>query len=77
MAFPAPPKAPVTLPEGDTATVQVKVEEGIELKRFILVVPGEQIVWAAGVAVAFGTGLTVTTTGKGSPEQSLATGVTV
>jgi len=67
MVFPEPAEAPVILPAGFIATVQLKVVLGVVLVRFILVVNPEQIVWADGVGIASGVGLTVTTTAIGAP----------
>jgi hypothetical protein len=75
MVLPDPLNAPVTLPGGDIAVVQLNVVKAVELERAIPVVPFEQMACEAGVARTFGVGFTVIWTFTGSPGQPLATGV--
>ena len=58
-------------------TVQSKVVPVTELVKAIAVVPPEQIVCKAGVAVAAGIGLTVMVRVIGVPAQPFAVGVMV
>ena len=59
--FPLPLANPVAIPEV-SAAVQVNVAPGVVLDKAIPVVPPEQKVCEAGVAVATGKGTTVTLT---------------
>ena len=60
MVLPLPAEAPVTLPTGAIAIVQLNVVPAVVLVSAIFVIPAEQIVCAGGVAVTLGVGLTVT-----------------
>jgi hypothetical protein len=66
--------APVILPRGTTAVVQLYAVPEILLVNTIEVLAPEQIVCEAGAAVATGFGLTVITTVFTAPEQLLAVG---
>jgi hypothetical protein len=76
IVFPLPSEKPVAVPEV-SAAVQVKVVPAVGPVRLIAVVPLEQMVCAAGVAVAVGTGLMVITTTCAGPVHPLAAGVMV
>jgi hypothetical protein len=76
MFDPVPAAAPVNKPEL-VATVQLKVVPATLLVKAIPVVPPEQNVCEAGVAVTTGVGLTVTTTVIGVPAHPAAVGVIV
>jgi hypothetical protein len=73
---PEPAEAPVNDP-ALVATVHVKVDPVTLLDRTIPVTSPEQMIGAAGVAVAVGVGLTVIVTVIGAPGQELAVGVIV
>jgi hypothetical protein len=75
--FPVPALAPVNVP-ALVVTVHVNVEPATLLVNAIAVVLPEQIVEAAGVAVATGIGFTVITTVIGAvPAHAFAEGVIV
>jgi hypothetical protein len=76
MLEPDPAEVPVSNPEL-VETVQLKVVPATLLVKAIPVVPPEQNVCEAGVAVTTGFGFTVTTTVTGVPAQPAAVGVTV
>jgi hypothetical protein len=73
---PFPSANPVAVPEV-RAAVQVKVVPAVALDSAMPVVPPEQISCEAGVAVAAGMGLTVTTTVMSVPMHPFAEGVMV
>jgi hypothetical protein len=73
---PEPAEAPVSVP-ALVVTVQVNVEPATLLDNTIPVTSPEQIIGAAGVAVAVGVGLTVIVTVIGVPGQVFAVGVIV
>ena len=75
--FPLPAEEPLILPAGTTLVVHAKVVVTTLLERLIPVVPDEQIVCTAGMAIASGVGLTVTTTLMARPWQPFAVGVIV
>jgi hypothetical protein len=70
------PALPPEAPDWAGAT-QAKVVPGIVPVRVIAVVEPEQIVWATGLALTFGVGLTFTVTVTGIPAQPDAVGVIV
>lgn len=76
MALPAPLEYPPRFGE-EGVVVQVKVVPATPDVRVVAAEPLEQSVCAAGVAVVWGVGFTVTTTGSGVPGQLFAVGVTV
>jgi hypothetical protein len=73
--FPAPFDAPVTLPVGSTANVQLNVVPVTLLVSTTPVVEPEQIVCDAGAAFTEGAGLTLITTDLIVPEHPFAVGV--
>jgi hypothetical protein len=75
IVFPLPAEAPVILPAGNTVTVHVKVVKAVVLDNATFVEAPEHKVWDGGVATATGVGLTLMTTGMGSPGQPFADGV--
>jgi hypothetical protein len=76
IVLPLPSAKPVAVPEV-SAAVQVKVVPVAEPDNVMPVLPPEQILCAAGVAEATGTGLTVITTVIAKPLHPLAEGVMV